>query len=108
MESKTKSKEKKPVKEKQLPEVIVEPDFTVMERRAKEKKPTPLEIMLEVMDEQFYTGSRLTAVSIAEKCAPYFHPKLTATTISGDDNKPPVQITYKTAEQLKALVRGTE
>jgi hypothetical protein len=42
------------------------------------KGELPLEIMVERMRELWAGGEKDEAVAIAEKCAPYFHPRLAA------------------------------
>lgn len=49
---------------------------------------TPLEIMLSVMKQAWEAGEPMTAVAVAEKAAPYVHPRLAATTVSGNPNAP--------------------
>ncbi len=50
----------------------------------------------------------LQACNVAEKVAPYLHPKLQATTLKGDAGAPVgVSITFASADALKAAIRGT-
>lgn len=44
----------------------------------------PLEVMVGRMRELWHGGSKDEAVAIAEKCAPYFHPRLAAVEHSGE------------------------
>lgn len=54
-----------------------------------------------------YKENASQAVDIAFKCAPYIHPKLTATTVSGTEDGPPVKLEmFSPAEALKSMVRG--
>lgn len=47
------------------------------------------------------------AMEAAHKASPYIHPRLNAVTLSGDKDKPPVQIElFASAQALKSLVRG--
>lgn len=48
----------------------------------------PLEVMVGRMRELWHGGSKDEAVAIAEKCAPYFHPRLAAVEHSGNQEKP--------------------
>lgn len=48
----------------------------------------PLEVMVSRMREFWNAGQKDEAVVIAEKCAPYFHPKLAAVEHSGNEDKP--------------------
>lgn len=90
---------------KKQPEINVPIDEGIIEQRRKTNKPLPIEVMLEAMDEAYYGGNRLTAAAIAEKLAPYFHPRLTATKVTGDPEAP-VVVQTRSAADLRKLVRG--
>ena len=62
-----------------------------------EKRATLMKMATECMQE---------ASEIAKNVAPYFHPKLQSTTISGDDERPPVQYELRGVDELRKLVRG--
>lgn len=87
-----------------IPSVKSPVDMTIAEQRKADGKPSPLEIMLQVMDDQYMSGQFLTAAAIAEKCAPYFHPRLSALAVSTDKEKPiPVNHLDQLASRLVAL-----
>jgi hypothetical protein len=46
------------------------------------------------------------ACAVAEKVAPYLHPKLQATTIKGDADAPLFSISLPASDALRAMVRG--
>jgi hypothetical protein len=51
--------------------------------------------------------ARQEAVAVAEKAAPYLHPKLQATTLRGDPNAPvSFVLSLPDAVTLKAAIRG--
>lgn len=60
----------------------------LLDRIAASDKKLPLEIMLEAMEEAYKAGGAIEAFPIAEKVAPYLHPKMQAVEVSGKDGKP--------------------
>ena len=92
----------------------------LLQMRAEIGLQTPLEVMLTTMDklveqaaEHYGEGRRglameayKEAVEVARSAAPYIHPKLSAMTISNDDEKPILKIEITTADDLRRLVRG--
>ena len=50
--------------------------------------PTPLEVMLGVMRARFKDGQHESAMDAAQKCAPYLHPKLATTQVTGPNGGP--------------------
>lgn len=86
----------------------------------KETKLKPLAVMLEVMAERYEaaktaknasarTKAQRDAVAVAAQVAPYLHPKLQATTLKGDPDKPlTVSLSLPSAETLRAAIRGKD
>lgn len=64
----------------------------------------PSEILRFAMHVAAYSGFGLAAASLAEKCAPYFDPRLTSATIEARVKKDPSEFTD---EELFALVGTT-
>lgn len=60
----------------------------LLDRIAASDRKLPLEIMLEAMEEAYKAGGAIEAFPIAEKVAPYLHPKMQAVEVSGKDGKP--------------------
>lgn len=56
--------------------------------KAMQEGITPLEVMLEAMRELYDAGKKTEAALIAKDCAPYMHPRLNATTLSGPGGGP--------------------
>jgi hypothetical protein len=77
----------------------------------------PLNVMMEVLAERYKLAQAIQddpeartramneAVAVAEKVAPYLHPKLQATTIKGDPNAP-LALSLPDSLLLMAAVRG--
>jgi hypothetical protein len=80
----------------------------------------PLDVLLQTMAERWKSSQaaidpeeraqlQVEACAVAEKVAPYLHPKLQATTIKGDaDNPLSFAMSLPTADALRAMVRGTD
>lgn len=79
----------------------------------------PLTVMMEVLEERYKLAQAIQddpearqkamneAVAVAEKVAPYLHPKLQATTIKGDaDNPLAFSVSLPDSLLLMAAVRG--
>ena len=79
----------------------------------------PLTVMMEVLEERYKAAQAITddpearnkamteAIAVAEKVAPYLHPKLQATTIKGDaDNPLQFAVSLPDSLLLMAAVRG--
>jgi hypothetical protein len=79
----------------------------------------PLNVMMELLAERYKTAQAITddpeartkamdqALAVAEKVAPYLHPKLQATTIKGDaDNPLSFAVSLPDSLLLMAAVRG--
>ena len=79
----------------------------------------PLNVMMELLAERYKTAQAITddpeartkamdqALAVAEKVAPYLHPKLQATTIKGDaDNPLSFAVALPDSLLLMAAVRG--
>jgi hypothetical protein len=49
---------------------------------------TPLEVMIEAMREAYGKGGAIAAVPYARDAAPYMHPKISATEVTGKDGAP--------------------
>jgi hypothetical protein len=49
---------------------------------------TPLEVMIEAMNEAYDKGGPAAAFSFARDAAPYMHPKVSAIEMTGKDGKP--------------------
>jgi hypothetical protein len=49
---------------------------------------TPLEVMIEAMRALYYQGNLTAAAGIAKDAAPYMHPRLASTEISGKNGAP--------------------
>jgi hypothetical protein len=60
----------------------------LMDRIAASSRKLPLEIMLEAMEDAYKSGGAVEAFPLAEKVAPYLHPKMQAVEVSGADGKP--------------------
>ena len=52
------------------------------------EEPTPLEVMLTVMSTALKKKNIALAMNAAQMAAPYIHPRLANTTISGNPNAP--------------------
>ena len=79
----------------------------------------PLTVMMDLLAERYKTAQAITddpearqkaqdaALAVAEKVAPYLHPKLQATTIKGDaDNPLSFSVSLPDSLLLMAAVRG--
>lgn len=83
-----------------------------------QSKVKPLTVLMETMADRWErataaktpkTRDKLQneACAVAEKVAPYLHPKLQATTLKGDEKNPlGFVLSLPTAEILKAAIRG--
>lgn len=60
----------------------------LLDRIAASPRKLPLEIMLDAMEEAYKAGGAIEAFPLAEKVAPYLHPKMQAVEVSGKDGKP--------------------
>ena len=79
----------------------------------------PLEVLMQTMAERWKTAQACgdmeeraklqdAACVVAEKVAPYLHPKLQATTIKGDADAPLFSVSLPASDVLRAMVRGIE
>jgi len=94
--------------------------LAVQARYGQDGKPLPLDILMQTMNERWEAAQAASdpeqrakyqdeACAVAEKIAPYMHPRLAATTLKGDDQNPlNLDLGFLTADALKALVRGIE
>jgi DNA-binding protein len=91
----------------------------VRNRLITQSEVKPLTVMMEVLAERYKTAQAIQddpdarakamneAVAVAEKVAPYLHPKLQATTIKGDANAPlAFSVSLPDSLLLMAAVRG--
>lgn len=62
-----------------------------------EKRASILKLASECMEE---------ACEIAKNVAPYFHAKQQSVVVSGDDEKPAIQVELKGVAELRKLIRG--
>lgn len=65
----------------------------IIERRVRSGKKLPLEVMLDVMDLYVEQGNNAAAGAMADRAAPYVHPKLKDLVITGGgDGAAPIRI----------------
>ncbi len=65
----------------------------IIARRVQSGKKLPLEVMLETMDVYVGQGNHAAASAVADRAAPYVHPKLRDLVITGGgENSNPVRI----------------
>ena len=62
----------------------------------------PLDVMLTAMRDAWNKGDVLAAVAVAEKCAPYRHPKLGSVELSGNPERP------LAFEVISGVMRGSD
>ena len=76
--------------------------YQIVERRIREGKKLPLQVMLEVMDIYEEQKNYAAAANIANQAAPYVHPKLKDVVISGGgEGSSPVRM--EVSKGLKGL-----
>lgn len=88
-------------------------------RMITQSKVKPLQVMIDTLEERWKLAQAITddpearskalteAVAVAEKIAPYLHPKLQATTIKGDPEAPlSFALSLPDSAFLLAAVRG--
>ena len=80
----------------------------------------PLDVLMLTMAKRWKTAQGMPegeerakmeqeACVVAEKVAPYLHPKLQATTIKGDADQPlSFTVSLPASEALRAMIRGTD
>jgi hypothetical protein len=107
-----------------MPSVRGKPRNAGLQTRIRNKVMTqsavkPLSMMMDLLEERYKTAQAITndpearskamneALAVAEKVAPYLHPKLQATTIKGDaDNPLSFAVSLPDSLLLMAAIRG--
>jgi hypothetical protein len=80
----------------------------VADRVLAQAEITPLDVMVQTMNERWKDGDKAGACAIAKDCAPYLHARLASTTLKGDSENPLLlSLSLPSVEKLKAAVRGT-
>ncbi len=94
--------------------------LAVQARHGQNGTPLPLDILMQTMNERWAAAQAESdpeqrakyqdeACAVAEKIAPYMHPRLAATTVKGEvDSSLKFILSLPGAEALRALVRGAE
>lgn len=74
----------------------------IIRRRVQGGKKLPLEVMLDVMDMYSEQNNYAAAAAMADRAAPYFHPRLRDVMISGsgDDGALPLQLSVTGMKRL--------
>jgi hypothetical protein len=90
------------------PKAITKRSNAAAQKLAADDAITPLEVMVLTMREIWGDGqkaidTKLQACAIAEKCAPYLHPRLASTEVKGDLN---ATIKGASTEDLRAELKS--
>jgi hypothetical protein len=73
----------------------------IIAQRVQNKQKLPLEVMLDVMDEYVRQNNHAAASAVADRAAPYVHPRLKDLVITGGSSDNPVRL--EVAKSFKGL-----